>query len=500
MTSLTIESIEERYNDDIAKFILAQNQIQNDDNFIVPDLIKKKKKEDDLAAIIKKIFDEMFVEMLKLFVYDDPARFNYRKLMKEKENIDDIAKKQLWIYRTFIFYQLFVVLILVIENNELFNKIIGDRINFEDGVFDELEHCQLGIYGSINVTSDIDVGIRFINYNNQSKPILFYLVHIYEELFLVYFQKNTLDFDIEPYADMYVLNYDKKDHFFNTTHLTELPDDLQKLAFASIWRNILLMDNKIEPSNLHNFIQTVCIKLNVENYSLILNGILEENSLNENLFAEGRNLAMGYMNLKNYDKKRQAYYKNTLVAEKEIIKYIKTPNQQNDLNIVVNLIYLIGMSLLFREESYVCVPTIMHIVNMGQAAKEHVKTKYKDILNKQNTQFSFCNEQAEYEKSNPLCNMNEYGIVLSILEQMGYLYRFKDSQEKVNKYISRLISGIDYYTVLKEIQNGGIRSILKNKKRHLSKKTRKAKKAKKTKRVKKAKKARKTKKVRRIYI
>ena len=50
--------------------------------------------------------------MCNLFqIKQQPEIFNYRTLMKTKKEhntIDDIVQKQLWIYRTFIFYQLFM--------------------------------------------------------------------------------------------------------------------------------------------------------------------------------------------------------------------------------------------------------------------------------------------------------------------------------------------------------------------------------------------------------
>jgi hypothetical protein len=106
---------------------------------------------------------------------------------------------------------------------------------------------------------------------------------------------------------------------------------------------------------------------------------------------------------------------------------------------------LIGNALGYRMESYLCAPTVTHVVRILQANKTNslkYKTSWPDVL---------CGEE---QKSNneAYCSLGKYAYILSIMEQFGYIYRFYKEyceegehydaikcEKKKKKYMERLI-------------------------------------------------------------
>ena len=74
---------------------------------------------------------------------------------------------------------------------------------------------ELGIFGSLTPTSDIDIGIQYAyNESTAEKNYLSYFVKHFENLFIIYTGVRSLDFDIETYATLNVMNINKTPTFF----------------------------------------------------------------------------------------------------------------------------------------------------------------------------------------------------------------------------------------------------------------------------------------------
>ena len=74
-----------------------------------------------------------------------------------------------------------------------------------------------------------------------------------------------------------------------------------------------------------------------------------------------------------YEHARQIYYELVGDAEKSI-KNIKDKIMRNvapSKNEILNTMMKISKSLIFRAESYTCAPTVMHVVRVLQANKDH---------------------------------------------------------------------------------------------------------------------------------
>ena len=411
---------------------------------------------------------------------------------------------------------MFIVLIHVVNNQNIYRRIFNEQsvglynngstsIEITD---DYLSKITLGIFGSMKATSDIDVGIRYAGvYDDSYTPILAYIVSLYEDLFLYYFGKNTLDFDIEPYADMYLINKGDGDEYLSTKELTEkqFKEHLAPLAFASMWRNIytakqhakehdgggsaeddpwdvewnqgIIKANNLERNHINDNKQSILSSIDfysnkegkiTDDIDKIYNDIdkwLEQytNVMTEYQieFTKGERLANRYCNdLKNYNEQRTAYYDLVSSAENYI--------QNNDISPETTpiMIQKIGMALLYRAESYVCTPTIMHVVQMDQAASVHDKRRYQQIIAGDLELQQHC----ESKPKEALCKMGKYGFLASILENTGYLYRFNKDQSKIEKYLPRLISGIHYFFHLNERKGGSKKRSKKNRKSKKNKK------------------------------
>jgi hypothetical protein len=111
----------------------------------------------------------------------------------------------------------------------------------------------------------------------------------------------------------------------------------------------------------------------------------------------------------------------------------------------------ISHALVFRAESYTCAPTIMHVVRVLQASKD-LQEKYKTITP------TWCTKYPAIADETVICKIGRFGYLMSMLEQLGYMYRFhltycndndhKDSEKcnkKIDKYQKRLNDAIMRY-------------------------------------------------------
>jgi hypothetical protein len=116
----------------------------------------------------------------------------------------------------------------------------------------------------------------------------------------------------------------------------------------------------------------------------------------------------------------------------------------------------ISKSLIFRAESYTCTPTVIHVVRILQANKEH-PLKYPTLSP------GFCG----INKKKAVFSIGKVGYILSMLEQIGNMIRYDTRYCKTQhniciikkeKYIIRYNSAINFYNLSKNIS-------CKNKKR-----------------------------------
>ena len=241
---LSVQSLQERCKRDIAQFVKEQN-------------IEPPPPTQELLIEIenKEIFREKITELKPKFqVEGDPA---YVDAIKDVEITP--VKQTLWIARTYLVYQLLIGLTICLQNRELYEAIfleseLGDepifKLAFRDDVINFLSHIQLGIFGSLTPTSDIDIGIQYSGADLSYQGCLAYIVSRFELLFLIFTNKSCLDYDVESYADMITvpnLGDDTSAHpdlFYLDTSKVIWDENTQRellpTAFNSIVRNAML--------------------------------------------------------------------------------------------------------------------------------------------------------------------------------------------------------------------------------------------------------------------
>jgi len=404
--------------------------------------------------------------------------FDYLHSVSEIMKTDIKKARQCWILRTILFYLLLISATLIMQDKILFDIIFPEsKLTFKFNIRSELKNFHLGIFGSLNPTSDIDVGIRYVG-DKHDLCALDYVVCVVEDLFPSFLGvESSLKLDIEPYADMYILpNLDEKtksefpDIFFlNTSNFTD--DDFTEVlpyVYASIIRNyikglhidakkkenIAMILQKIEnlktdnlafltvidyvelsnkipsqykpeiiPNITTNVDNKITEKLILEFLNLHKVKITEYIGTNINIvaFEKGLDITLKYMQ-NDYNVSRQEYYTLVKKAENSLIpvkqQIYGSSSGPLDTNAIKECMKNIMHSLVYREESYVCPATITHIVRTIQDSKFKEKYPTNDCgIMDLNTK----------EITNPYCSIGNYGFLISAMEQYGYLFRFYNS-------------------------------------------------------------------------
>jgi hypothetical protein len=495
-----IGSIKERCNHDITTF--KEYYKVNDDTKLTlttPGLENLDKlTAEQLTAVIKPIVEYI----------DDKLRENdYVDKIDGNDYVDEIShvvnkdvQNKLWIARTYLFYQLLIFETVILQNEKLYNKVFtqDDRaiFPFRSDIKNELPNFKMGIFGSNTPTSDIDLGIQYSG-NTLETPGLAYIVSRFESLFVMFTgkERGSLAYDIETYADMMTLpNPDKDDkehpdYFYLDTSNFEKSDFEKMLNCAgkSIVRNVLLAYNDLgkDLKEIHNItFEKIINNINENEKKPILLDLKEDDNkitfVNETGYIdiEGHNIGtfddvMGDMmiSLKDtkwfdkakdelieflqmpYDVQRYKYYEKVDAAESIKFEYTKDVNKLNK-DKICEMMILIGDALTYRMESYTCAPTVVHVVRILQASKEN-KQKYATLVPKE-----YC--RGKITHLDPFCSIGTFGYGLSILEQIGYIYRFYltychensshiDETKCKKKYIKYMKRYIDALTYIKKI-------------------------------------------------
>jgi hypothetical protein len=160
--------------------------------------------------------------------------------------------------------------------------------------------------------------------------------------------------------------------------------------------------------------------------------------------------------------RREMYYKAVDAAEKSKNAYLELVKEDKKAE-MIELLLLIGTALTYRIESYTCAPTVYHVVRTMQAkaaaAAPVVAASVVEVVAGEET-------PQKYPTNTPLrcpnngteaaCVIGKVGFQLSLLEQIGYIYRFhldycvegdhKDPakcDKKKTKYTTRLVNAIE---------------------------------------------------------
>ena len=501
--TLDINKIKKRCADDLDKFCDIYN-IESIPEYIKFELYTNISDDsaDEQFKIMKREMDKL-INKITYISGKNIIDFDYAH---DVVNLEDENQKNLWIIRTYIFYQLLIYLSLTLSNERLYNKVYDDKFKFRPEILNHLNDFKMGIFGSITPTSDIDIGIQYSPdepNKSISEPALAYVVSRFSNCFLIFTEINMLKFDIEVYADMMTIP--------NTTeNIKEYPDyfyldssnftkkQFQKVlvcAGTSILRNAVLAEMDIRsPDKLSNKeINDIIDNFKIENilqidrdFQNFYDNIKKE--LSDDWLSQGRNMVKDYLT-SDYNTGRYKYY--DLVNNAELSKFKGTATNEALMNLneekISDIMLKIGKSLTYRMESYNCAPTVMLVVRVLQASKK--KGGDGSNIKKYTTKIPgvrLCSGIIQH--LDPKCSIGYYGYILSCLEQLGYIYRFNKTycqketshynknkcEKKMKKYKERYYVGIDYLKQEQETNTSGGRPIKKKRRKTIkrgSKKT-----------------------------
>jgi hypothetical protein len=419
--------------------------------------------------------------------------------VKEISHIDDKKiQNKLWVCRTYLFYQLLIYVSAVCTYKKLYDVICipyydeagymatnRNMFEFRIDVTGILYVTNLGIFGSLSPTSDIDLGYD-LNYDKckLNGPSLAYLVACTESMFFIFTDKSSLSWDIEVYANMLTLPNPNQhinnnpDYFYLDTSQFTIADcnTVLQPVIAGMLRNIIL-GYKDHHKPLHT------IKNTLNNSSRTLLALLTDNKMaydptntidlvkvirridpqllsifnNKDMFTSAQNDALQYIRLAETNEKQALllYYKKFNEAEQIQINILN--RIKNDLSLltkddIVAMLVAWEKASLYKMENYISSPSIIHIVRLLQAQKDNLD-KYKTT-----TPAQYCANKIK--PLEPYCIIGKYGYVISILEQIGYMIRFYNTycitstannshydkakcDKKIIKYKNRVDDGIN---------------------------------------------------------
>ena len=431
--SLKISSLMDRCDKDIMDFKTLQ-QIKKTDIYTSNTLYIPH--DDDTVDTLK--------ENIKQLVDDLAIGGDYVDYISTKSLHD---QQILWIKRTYLLYQILIFTNYFCLQESKYNILLKKghfTYPFIHITEENLLDIDIGIFGSKTPTSDIDIGLQYFG----RESILYYIMSIFENLFFEFTGKSSLTFDIEAYGNLLVLP-NKEPSIYNiyfyldTSHFNlQQYHDLLYLAGASIWRNISLWNTDHYPSFEH-------ILNEIRKYINININIFELN--NYNWFINSRNISLKYIKMFKQDEKKtnRIYYETLKEVENTQKKILNSHGYyDNDKNVELNpseifdIVKKSGINSIYKQENYICTPSIIHIVRLLQEKKKDLE-KYAT-----RTPGTYCNKEIQH--LDPYCTIGKYGYLLSILEQIGFLYRFhmkyknqpKQLNKKTKKYVERIQDGL----------------------------------------------------------
>jgi hypothetical protein len=470
---LNIGSLSERCKSDLNQFYKLYDINPKSPEFDKVASIELEEKQSVSKSNLDKKITELFTRMKEI---TKTRSFDYAH---DVINLSDTEQKKLWVLRTFLFYQLLIVLTITLQNKQLYNSIYTDISSypFRDDLIPELENFKMGIFGSITPQSDIDIGIQYSG-NTMTTPGLAHVVSRFENLFVNLTGTSSLGFDIETYADMMTIpntyqyrggrklprfsegktpnamvqkvEHDDlgrmsettevpvatlhakaeslptppaEDYFYlDTSNFTE--EHFQKVlvcAGTSILRNVLLykmdvLGRQLTKEEVSRFINEFDFKRDAISLQPIFREFYQH--IDSSLSANWIDQAKPIViDFMNstYDQGRYEYYKLINIAETGKFEATRSLGELSP-DKICELVVNIGLALTYRMESYTCAPTVIHVVRILQASKEKAE-KYKTLV-----PATHCVGMTQH--LDPFCTIGKYGYVLSCLEQIGYIYRF----------------------------------------------------------------------------
>jgi hypothetical protein len=205
---------------------------------------------------------------------------------------------------------------------------------------------------------------------------------------------------------------------------------LLPFVFAGIIRNYIIAQKDIgsrasvadivKSFNIDNFLNVTAEKTGTNFLEIVRKYASVPENMNKKLgdaFEQAKRIATEYMS-RPYAVTREEYYRLVQTAEESTVQlktdYFVTGKVDISNDELTEILMKASKALVYREESYTCFPTVMHVVRVMQANSRN-PNKYKTI------EPSYC---LTNKLSDAYCAIGNYGYLISLFEQLGYIYRF----------------------------------------------------------------------------
>jgi hypothetical protein len=429
-TTLEIDSLKKRCVFDITNFLEKTtltpniNEIPTEEHDINLILLNENNKSYDYY---KQWFCNISKNTLKI-TYDQSTynvffeKFDYSHDVSL--STDTYFQNQMWIVRTLMFYTLLVDV----------SKQISKYSTYD------VSNYKLGIFGSITATSDIDIGFTYkgVFTIKDSRGPLSFAINKLENLFFEKMGVDSLKMDIEPYADLMTYTEAGLDKYYMDTEELTHENFVELLPYvgAGMMRNYIQSNidlgynedtrrqkiNKTKSETTESEISkslTNILLSKSENYSKIIDAFIQlvfktdkTAEITNALFGKDAiGIIMGYLGT-SYDNGRKKYYELVNAAETKFAEYVNNKNPET----VLELLKLTSHALVYRAESYVFSNTVMDVV-LGYQAGQNEKIKNNPGI---------CTDSNKKQLYAP-CLIGKYGYVISLLENIGYIWRFMET-------------------------------------------------------------------------
>lgn len=257
--------------------------------------------------------------------------------------------------------------------------------------------------------SDIDIGIDFHGlYGNIS----YVIATIEDVIYVLGGYQSTLNFDIEFYGNFLMIN-DK--YYLRTTELTI--SDVKRLlpaVAAGILRNYWYGTKTSLETFDWNFHE---LRIICEFEESIRDILINHTDIQQQAIA----MTQEYIH-QDWTVSREKYYTMLRIVDQLVntLQHTKLTHR-----LMVDIMVSYANAAMFRQENYIAAPTIMHVVRMMQGKQEQACTVYDSFTNI------------------PSCTIGKWGYIISMMEQAGYLYRFRmfDITAEIDCIRSELLTG-----------------------------------------------------------
>lgn len=366
----------------------------------------------------KEECDALFRKLQDLF---RPLDLDYSHQIGE---LPEETQNAAFVTRAELVYKLLVLAFLLLTDKNMYRLEYSAESPIAAFTVEELKkgNYVLGIFGSNEATSDIDVGVRYAG--NGDAVALHHVVRVMEDVYVHLGKRNnkpinSLSLDVEFYGNTETVQAYGVENFFMSTASFEQADFKKVLPYA--WASIVRNEATALYSNCNECgaeCEQCCARcldelekstptISEKDFSGFLKVVGSEPVHDADSIQQAKTMVKGYLGL-TYEKGREKYYDRIKASETHLMKVIKPNVDHLSTAQIVEAMILSADALLYRKESYLLGSTILHVVRVMQGNATDDPSK--------------CGTQ-----KSPICSIGRYGFILSLLEQIGYMKRFQQT-------------------------------------------------------------------------